>query len=224
MKAKELALRGNVSVHTIRFYADCGLLEPSRDRFNNYRQYSDRDLCRLRAVGVLKCLGLALQEIRAVFTVEASGGDLQSLIRGALERHLGKQEEAMERLKARRRSIDLIFREWSGLPWEANEASALCSAMREVSELDTGFLEGFARGGAAHARDVIAPVGDDGHANDNPPRMAEREPAGADLEASPRSGKSGTHHEDRSSALLGWLYRHPSAFAVDGELSATLVD
>ena len=158
-----------------------------------------RPPCRRTATMPPVDLGLALQEIRAVFTVEASGGDLQSLIRGALERHLGKQEEAMERLKARRRSIDLIFREWSGLPWEANEASALCSAMREVSELDTGFLEGFARGGAAHARDVIAPVGDDGHANDNPPRMAEREPAGADLEASPRPGKSRTHHEDRSS-------------------------
>lgn|GEM_PF-118609 len=150
MKAHELARRANMSVHTVRFYARCGLLAPSRNQFNNYREYTERDLTRLRFIEVSKCLGLTLDEIRAVFATNELDGSLRDLLQVAFRQHLAEHESAIEQLSTRRHAIDRILGAWDELPFETNDVMALCDAMRQLARLDSQPAPALAR--LAHPR------------------------------------------------------------------------
>ena len=54
-----------MSVRTLRFYDQVGLLSPSRRTESRYRLYSDSDLVRLQQILALKFLGFSLEEIKA---------------------------------------------------------------------------------------------------------------------------------------------------------------
>lgn len=55
----------NLSVKTLRFYDQKGLLQPEiRDKENNYRYYSEKQLLQILVLKGLKSLGFSLDEIR----------------------------------------------------------------------------------------------------------------------------------------------------------------
>lgn len=208
MKAHELARRANMSVHTVRYYARCGLLAPSRNQFNNYREYTERDLTRLRFIEVSKCLGLTLDEIRAVFATDEHDGDLRELLHDALHRHLAEQESAIEQLNARRHAIDCILRAWARLPWDANEVTALCEAMRQLAGVDSHSAPASARPAAERAEDTLAKSTRRTTPAKGSQAMAATIESQADrLEASrSRSGSPPSRNHRSSSELVKWLY------------------
>lgn len=85
-----------MSVRTLRFYDQVGLLSPSRRTESRYRLYSDSDLVRLQQILALKFLGFSLEEIKAFLNASPSG------FREALT-----QQKAM--LRERREQIGTII-------------------------------------------------------------------------------------------------------------------
>ncbi len=59
----EFAKRANVSVRTIRYYDETGLLKPAITKASGYRFYTDSDFAKLQKIIVLKRLGFSLEEI-----------------------------------------------------------------------------------------------------------------------------------------------------------------
>lgn len=55
-----------VSIRTLHYYDQVGLLRPDRQAHNGYRRYRRRDLLRLQQILTLKYLGFSLEEIRAL--------------------------------------------------------------------------------------------------------------------------------------------------------------
>lgn len=53
----------NISTFTIRFYEKKGLISPEIDRNNSYRYYSHRHIRQIKAVLLLKNIGLSIEEI-----------------------------------------------------------------------------------------------------------------------------------------------------------------
>lgn len=62
----EAAKQRNVSVRTLRYYDQIGLLAPSFKDENGKRHYSEEDLFTLEKILILKSLSLPLEEIREV--------------------------------------------------------------------------------------------------------------------------------------------------------------
>jgi DNA-binding transcriptional MerR regulator len=91
------AQRASVSVRTLRFYDNAGLLRPAERSEAGYRRYSEEDLPRLQQVLALKFLGLSLDEIKRCL---ATGPD-------RLQESLGRQK-AM--LREKRAQLDLVLR------------------------------------------------------------------------------------------------------------------
>jgi DNA-binding transcriptional MerR regulator len=60
---RELARLAGVSVRTLHYYDEIGLLSPARRSENGYRQYSRDDLLRLQQILFYRELGLPLKEI-----------------------------------------------------------------------------------------------------------------------------------------------------------------
>jgi DNA-binding transcriptional MerR regulator len=66
MQIGEVAERTGLSVRTIRFYEESGLVAPSARSQGGFRLYTDEDIARLRQIRRLKPLQFTLEEMREV--------------------------------------------------------------------------------------------------------------------------------------------------------------
>lgn len=64
MRIGELAERTGLSLRTIRFYEEVGVLAPAPRTKGGFRQFTDGDLQRLQLVRQMKPLGLSVDEMR----------------------------------------------------------------------------------------------------------------------------------------------------------------
>ena len=92
----ELAREFGVTTRAIRFYEDCGLLEPARAGRN--RVYSARDRTRLRLTLRGKRLGLKLAEVRELVNMYETRRDTGPQLRrflAVLARHRAQLEQRL---------------------------------------------------------------------------------------------------------------------------------
>jgi len=61
---REFAKLTRVTVRTLHYYDQIGLLKPSFERPNGYRVYTDADLLKLQQIVTLKFMGFSLEETR----------------------------------------------------------------------------------------------------------------------------------------------------------------
>ena len=64
LKVGDLAKQTGVSVRTLHYYDEIGLLSPSHRTEVGYRLYSKDDIIRLQQIVSLKQIGFSLEEIR----------------------------------------------------------------------------------------------------------------------------------------------------------------
>ncbi|MEW5985269.1 MAG: heavy metal-responsive transcriptional regulator [Chloroflexota bacterium] len=69
MQIKELARQTALSDKTIRYYESVGLLPPPRRQANNYRDYGETDVERVKLVAGARTLGLSLDDIGEVLAL-----------------------------------------------------------------------------------------------------------------------------------------------------------
>lgn len=84
----ELAQLSGLSVKTIRFYSDRGLVPPAERTGAGYRFYDERALARLELVRALRELGAGLADIERVLARELDVPELVALQLEAVEAHL----------------------------------------------------------------------------------------------------------------------------------------
>jgi DNA-binding transcriptional MerR regulator len=93
LKVGELARHAGVSVRTLHYYEQIGLLAPSSRTGGRHRLFGPRDIARLQQIRSLRQIGLPLDEVRAAL----SQPDF-SLLR-VLDLHATRLREQMERLR-----------------------------------------------------------------------------------------------------------------------------
>lgn len=77
-KIGEVAERTGLSLRTIRYYEEVGLVEPTARTEGGFRLFTDADVARLEAVMGMKPLGFSLDEMRElVDLLEAPAGSEQ---------------------------------------------------------------------------------------------------------------------------------------------------
>ena len=96
----ELSKEFDVTLRTLRFYEDKGLLTPRR--VGNTRLYSRGDRARLRLILLGKRVGLSLLDVKEILDLYDPKGDNHRQLTVALE----KGEEQMDVLQKQRDEID----------------------------------------------------------------------------------------------------------------------
>jgi DNA-binding transcriptional MerR regulator len=76
MTIGELAARTGLSVRTLRFYADAGVLPAAGRTTSGHRRYDDDAVARARLVRTLRELGVGLDDVRRVLTGAAALADV----------------------------------------------------------------------------------------------------------------------------------------------------
>lgn len=73
MKIGELSKETGVSIDTVRYYEQRGLIPPAARTASGYRQYSTGDVTRLKFIVQAKELGFTLEEIGQLLAVSSDG-------------------------------------------------------------------------------------------------------------------------------------------------------
>ena len=106
----EFSKLSQVSVKTLRYYGQIGLLLPAEvNRFTSYRYYTTDQLHRLNRILALKDLGLSLDQISLVLDHDLSPAELRGMLRlkqVELEQQVEEQQARLGRVAARLRQIE----------------------------------------------------------------------------------------------------------------------
>lgn len=107
----EFARLVDLSVRTVRYYGDLGLLPPgSIDPTSGYRRYRIDQVERARQLIALKATGLSLEEIRLVLDDELSVGEFRSLLQAKLVELEAESTRLDEQLQQARAQLDQLNR------------------------------------------------------------------------------------------------------------------
>lgn len=115
----ELARECGISLRTIRFYEDKGLLAPRR--INGGRAYTRRDRVRLGLILRGKAVGMSLAEIQHILSLYGDHGEGHAK---QLDYLIGRIEQTMEELDARRRHIEAMLGELGEVKGQLRRALA----------------------------------------------------------------------------------------------------
>jgi DNA-binding transcriptional MerR regulator len=156
LKVAAVARRTGVSVRTLHYYEEIGLLKPSGRTPSGHRLYTPADIQRLQQIRSLQQLGLSLA---AIADCLAEG---QVDARQLVEDHLAKvreQRDALERLESQLEKLSHQLEH--GDFGDAQTTETLLNALEVITMYDSYFtpeqlkrLEAHTDGGA----DVVTPV------------------------------------------------------------------
>lgn len=110
LKIGEFARLAQISIQTLRYYDELGLLKPADvDIFNNYRYYTLEQLPRLVQILAFKDLGFSLDQITRLLEEKLGNDELRRLLsikQQEMHQQLQDQLDRLERINARLRWID----------------------------------------------------------------------------------------------------------------------
>lgn len=110
LKIGDFSKLAQVSVKTLRYYAELGLLKPAWiDRFTSYRYYAPEQLPRLNRILALKDLGFSLDQIAVLLRKELPAAELRGMLRmkaAELEQLVQAEQARLARIEARLQQID----------------------------------------------------------------------------------------------------------------------
>ncbi|ESY81410.1 transcriptional regulator [Mesorhizobium sp. LNHC221B00] len=104
----EMAKKYGVTLRTLRFYEDKGLLNPQRD--GSTRLYTRRDRARLKLILLGRKVGFSLRDVKQMMDLYDPTGSNAKQLRLALD----KSEKQLARLQKQRALIDDAINELGG--------------------------------------------------------------------------------------------------------------
>src|SRR6478672_9395442 len=133
VKIGEVARRTGLSVRTLRYYEEIGLLPPTERRAGGHRVYDRSDLERLYRIGLLRQIGTPLAEIARAL----DGPDVELV--AAVDRHLAAVDArlaATGRLRERVSAVSRTLHDGGTLA-----APAVLGLLDDLSAMDPGLAQ-----------------------------------------------------------------------------------
>jgi DNA-binding transcriptional MerR regulator len=110
-KIGEFSRLGQVTVKTLRYYDNTGLLKPAHvDRFTGYRYYLTEQLAQLNRILALKDLGLSLEQIAQLMDDSLTAEQMRGMLRlkcVELQERLRDEQARLARVEARLKQIEM---------------------------------------------------------------------------------------------------------------------
>ncbi len=110
IKIGDFSKISQVTVKTLRYYDEIGLLKPAQiDHYTGYRYYSFDQLPRLNRILALKDLGLSLEQITKALEKDLPAAELRGMLRlkqAEVQQRVREEQELLERVEARLKQIE----------------------------------------------------------------------------------------------------------------------
>ncbi len=105
MKIQQVAAKTNLSIYTLRYYEQAGLLAPVERAANGHREYTDDDVYRVVFVTRLRAAGMPIAEIKRYVDLAQRGEGTILERMELLEEHRVAIEQKIEELREHLKSI-----------------------------------------------------------------------------------------------------------------------
>ncbi len=143
MHVKGLANKAGVRSYVVRYYTQIGLLTPSRDSDNGYRQFSTTDIYRVRFIRRAKLLGFKLSDIQRILADADAGQSPCREVRQIITRRANENRKRLQELNALQSRIESAVDVWESMPDQLPSHESLCHLIDAVAEMggDIGKVE-----------------------------------------------------------------------------------
>jgi DNA-binding transcriptional MerR regulator len=128
MRIGELAARSGLSVKTLRFYEEMGLLPSVGRSAGGYRLFAAESLRRLDFIRRLKSLGLSLEEVGQCLAAHDAGRLPCEEVHRQLSRQIALVDARMRELAELRRELERLLDNWRSNP--PADGTAICPNLR----------------------------------------------------------------------------------------------
>lgn len=136
MHVKALARQSGVPAHVVRYYTQIGLLVPTRDPKNRYRDYTRSDVYRVRFIRRAKWLGFTLHDVRAILGDADQGISPCPEVREIVKVRARENRERLEQLQRLQARVEDALAVWETLPDKPPDHHSLCHLIDTVAEDD----------------------------------------------------------------------------------------
>ena len=139
MRIGELAARFGLNPKTIRYYEEIGLL-PRADRSESgYRRYNERDIERLGFIRRAKTLGLSLDEIRDILSVQQTGEPPCGQLLDLIDLKISAIDQRIAELQAFRADLATLRVAWTDEDERVRRAATpayVCPIIEQQTEVE----------------------------------------------------------------------------------------
>ena len=126
MHVKQIAQSLSVSTDTVRYYTRIGYLSPIRNRNNDYKEYGQKELDRMRFILGARQLGFSVEDL-GLFIKEASKGRAPCpIVRDLVNHRLKETEQRFKEAQALRNRMKKAVRDWEDKPNEVPTGNMVC--------------------------------------------------------------------------------------------------
>jgi len=136
MKVMEVARRAGVGAHAVRFYVRAGLLRAGRDPSNNYKQFGELHVLRLRFIKGAQSLGFSLAEIRALLARMDSGECTCDAMHLQLADKVLDLRRQIEALEVRHAFMQRVYGDWRTGTDGPHDLGRLCRSLEHQAGSD----------------------------------------------------------------------------------------
>lgn len=139
MRIGELAAQFGLNPKTVRYYEEIGLLPRADRNESGYRLYGDRDVEQLGFIRRAKVLGLTLDEIRDILSVQQEGLPPCGQVLDLIDLKISAIEQRMAELEAFRAELASLRTTWTDEGERVRHAAAsacICPIIEQQTEVE----------------------------------------------------------------------------------------
>jgi len=126
MRVIQLAKSLGITPDTVRFYSRIGVLNPQKNPNNGYREYSDKDISRMKFILCARQLDFSVDDIKQILAEADNQRSPCPTVRRLIEQRLQETEQQFEEtIKLRDRMREAV-KEWSLLPDRVPKGHMIC--------------------------------------------------------------------------------------------------
>ena len=133
MLVNKVAKLLNVGPDTVRFYTRAKLLNPEKNRFNGYREYSQKDVKRLKFVLTARQLGFSIDDIQQILADADKKRSPCPQVRHLLEKRLQETEELFQEMQQLRERMQKALAIWQRMPDMEPTGEMICHLIEEFT-------------------------------------------------------------------------------------------
>ena len=131
MKVSDVADLAGVTSHAVRHYVRIGLITPTQDPRNKYRQFSPRDVRRVLFIKRAQRLGFTLPDIAAIMRESQRGSSPCPLTRRIIAERIAEREREVKEMLALRTRMKEALARWSRLPDTVPTGDEICALIEQ---------------------------------------------------------------------------------------------
>ncbi|MBK8972510.1 MAG: MerR family DNA-binding protein [Hahellaceae bacterium] len=131
MKVLEVAKRLGVTAETVRFYTRIKILQPAVKKDNGYKDYTEKDVSRLRFVLNARQLGFSVEDITEILAHADKNQSACPTVRRLIEARLKETEQRFIETQKLRDRMQRAVNQWSKKPDKGPTGDMICHLIEE---------------------------------------------------------------------------------------------